>query len=31
MDRPAAMARAPALLADTAEQVLRLVVAMGER
>lgn len=31
MDLAAAMARAPDLLADTAEQVLRLVVAMGAR
>ncbi|MFN9644387.1 MAG: glycerate kinase [Cyanobacteriota bacterium] len=31
MDLAAAMARAPDLLADTAERVLRLVVAMGAR
>lgn len=30
MDLPTAMARAPALLADAAERVLRLVVAMAE-
>jgi glycerate kinase len=31
MDLPTAMARAPGLLADAAERVLRLVVAMGAR